>query len=519
MQAPKWYVIGKNQYRLTLSGVREVRPYFPYLAIGLLALYVAYLAPAIVGSFTDEALEFLLSQAAVATIQLILFSIFLWFIFFPVSLVLRDIQISQLEIFLSAPVKPSHLLLGEFLGVLPFYAIGVVVIAGVFTALVNPLGLGVLQTAIVVMVFVLTFFSALWLGTVAGALLRTKLGQSDRGRDIGKAIGFLIALPVVAVMYAMMGGGLATVLSDPGASGLVRSALGLLPSSWGARLITDFAANPGNISAVWFETLTRFGGLTLFFLASLWLGVKLADRAYNLETTSFSAAKAKSDGAFYNALRSFVGGGAFGTLVVSIFKDYGRRLQNLSRVGYIMGIIVLINVFLVRPDEPFGMFLMGQALFGVLAAFVVGEVTVRGKECLFIYRKAPRGESRLVKARLAQGWIVTLPIAAALTAAQLAIVPRISPLAALGYIAVLVVLAAAYVVLTLGLFLLMPAFSDKGGEFGVIMMVIPMLSFGSFIASDILLGRAWSGPFVVVLSWLVGILLLVLGKRNLGRIE
>jgi hypothetical protein len=37
-----------------------------------------------------------------------------------------------------------------------------------------------------------------------------------------------------------------------------------------------------------------------------------------------------------------------------------------------------------------------ENLIDVFAAFVVGEVTIRGKESLFIYREAPYGEERLV---------------------------------------------------------------------------------------------------------------------------
>ena len=519
MATPKWFVIGRNQYRLAMSGIREIRPYFPYIMIGLLALYVVYLAPAMVDLFIDEALVFLFSQAAVAMIQIILFVIFVWFFFFPISLALRDIETSQLELFLSAPVKPSHLLLGEFLGVMPFYAIAVTIIVGVFTAILNPLGIGVLQTVIIIMIFILTFFSALWIGTLVAALLRAKLGQSERGRDIGKAIGFVMALPVVGIMYAMMGGGLLETLSDPGTSSAVTSVLGLFPSSWGARIIIDFASNPGNIGTVWVGTLARFGGLALFFVASLWLGVKIADRAYSLETSGLSASKAGPDGVFYNTVRALVGGGSFGTLLVSITKDYGRRLQNLSRVAYIVGLVVLINIFLVRPDDPVSAMIMAQALFAMLAVFVVGEVTVRGKETLFIYRKAPSGNERLIKARLVQGWMISLPIAVVITAAQLSLIPQVTLSTVLIYTGFIAVVVAAYVVFSLGLFLVMPAFSDKGGEFVATSMVVVMFAAGMFIASLIFFGKVWGMLSLLLLSWSFGVLFLLLGKRNLSRIE
>ncbi len=260
MPTPKWLLIGRNHYRLTMSGIRPLRPYFPYLLVGFSVIYILYLAPRVVEAFIDEALAFLLSQAAVAMIQIVFFAIFIWFLFFPVSLALKEVQASQLEIFLSAPVKPSHLLLGEFIGSMPFYAIGVVLVAGVFTSILGASGVGYLQIAIIVAIFLLTFFLALWIGTVVAALLRTALGQSERGRDIGKGLGFLIALPVVGVMYAAIGGGLGNVLSDPASSEVVRTILGGFPSSWGAKVIIDFINNPGTISPVLTDTVIRLVG-------------------------------------------------------------------------------------------------------------------------------------------------------------------------------------------------------------------------------------------------------------------
>jgi len=102
----KWLVIAKNEYRIHTSRIRSIRPYFPYLAIGLLAVFISLLAPAIVSQFLDDVVAFILSQVAVAMVQIILFMIFVYFIIIPITYTLRDVQTSQLEIFLAAPVKP-----------------------------------------------------------------------------------------------------------------------------------------------------------------------------------------------------------------------------------------------------------------------------------------------------------------------------------------------------------------------------------------------------------------------------
>ena len=207
MPTPKWLVVARNEYRIHTSRIRKVRRYFPYLIIGLLAIYVAFIAPSFARLFIDEFLAFILSQAAVAMVQIILFLIFVYFIIIPITQTLREAQAEQLEIFLAAPVKPSDVLLGEFMGQMPFYAIFVTVIAGFFTAALNPLGLDVLQMAIIIGIFVVTFLSAFWIGNVIAALLRTKFGKTARGRDIGKALALIIALPLVALVYGVQSGG------------------------------------------------------------------------------------------------------------------------------------------------------------------------------------------------------------------------------------------------------------------------------------------------------------------------
>ena len=61
MPVPKWLVVARNEYRIHTSRIRKMRPYFPYLVMGLLAVYVAFIAPAVVGLFIDDFLAFFLS--------------------------------------------------------------------------------------------------------------------------------------------------------------------------------------------------------------------------------------------------------------------------------------------------------------------------------------------------------------------------------------------------------------------------------------------------------------------------
>ncbi len=120
MPVPKWLVVARNEYRIRTSRIRKIRPYFPIFVIGLLAVYVAFIAPTFVNLFIGDFFSLFPPQAAIAMVaamvQIILFMIFFYFIIIPITYTLKEVQTEQLEIFLAAPIKPSDVLLGEFLG-------------------------------------------------------------------------------------------------------------------------------------------------------------------------------------------------------------------------------------------------------------------------------------------------------------------------------------------------------------------------------------------------------------------
>ena len=92
MPAPKWLVVARNEYRIHTSSIRRIRSYFLYLIIGLLAVYVGVIAPAIVSPFIDDFLTFIITQAAVPMIQITLFMFFFVLIIFPIGETLREVQ-------------------------------------------------------------------------------------------------------------------------------------------------------------------------------------------------------------------------------------------------------------------------------------------------------------------------------------------------------------------------------------------------------------------------------------------
>lgn len=157
-------------------------------------------------------------------------------------------------------------------------------------------------------------------------------------------------------------------------------------------------------------------------------------------------------------------------------------------------------------------------LMAFLCVFVVGEVTARGKDNLFIYRKAPGGETRLVMARVMQGLLVVQPVAA--VSALVVLLP-----AGLGLTEIvlltgwMVAVSSFYVVMSTGLFLLFPAFSEKPMEVlgnAVLMMAI---SFFLFIFSFAFFGEEGGLLALMASSSFLGGTFLLAGYRRLRSLE
>lgn len=526
----RWLPIAKTEYRLSTSRIREIRPYLPYILIGGLTIYTLFIAPYIIDAFVDELHELLLSAVAIAFIDVFFFVFFVMFASLPITSTLQDIKTEHIEIYLSSPVQSSDILIGEFLGKIPLYATFAAIIGGTFTAALFPLGLDVFQVLVIVTVFIILFLAATWVGTMIAVLIRSILMKTARGRDIGKGLAIIVILPLVAVIYLLIGG-YYKVLKDPQNANLVKDLFGFFPWGWGSEVIVAFAQNPGNILNTEFTTILQFSALVTFFGASLLIGGFVANRVYNLEPTSFSASKSKSDSLFYNSIRKLGGGGSSGLLFSSGFKTYFRKAKNIAWIIYGVGLIVVMNIFLSQPDDPESAFIMSLFIGPLLAAFVASDISLQGKENLLLYRQTPTSTRKYLRIKLYQYLLTILPIVLVVETTVNLLVPDITLEQLILNVLLTLLIAAAAITFTLGLFLVNPAFHDKAGEF---MINIQVCVFGVMIPFFVLLipldQILWDlfaivdalYPVAVIytaLQWIMGITMFSLGAKKLSNME
>ncbi len=511
---PRWYAIAKNEWRLRTSGVRGARRAVLPLLVAAMVLWVGWIAPALVASLVPAFVAFLLSKVALATMEIFLLTVFCYFLVIPFSNALRDIRVRDQEILVAAPVTPGDILLGKFLGALPLYAFGLVLIVGAFTALLAPAGLDAVQLVLAAVLVLLVLFSALWIGAVAAGVVRTRLARSARGRDVGKALGFVMALPIVLVTYALVYGLIPEAGIHPAEDPAVAAFLSIFPSSWGADVVTAFASHPGDLGALTSLDVLRIAGVVVFFLAALGIGAAVAGRSYGAEPSTFTVLRARPDGAMYRGLRALGG-----PSLLAVVKDYARRLENVSRLVYIVGLVILLRVFGGgTADSPTGSSIFIFIFGPFIAAFAVGDVTARGKDVLFLYRRSPSGEAALVRSKLVQGVIVTVPMALAFVAV-LAWGASEGPLFYLAVLGEAALVGVVDVALVLGFCLVVPTFSDSPQAL-VMSGVVPMIAcLVASIALEITLGRVLGTVVLLAALAAAAAGLMVLGVRNLRRIE
>jgi hypothetical protein len=519
--------IAKTEYRLTTSRIRGFRPYLPYGIIAGIMIWVFWIAPSIIDMFSDDIEAIFLSQVAVAMIQILLLMIFMMLVTFPLASTLQEVKTEQLELVLSSPIKPRDLLIGEFLGLVPFYVIFAGLFGGLFTAALVPLGLDVIQVLIILFIFFLIFSSALWIGTVTAILLRTVLAKSPRGNDIGKGLAMLVVIPPIFIIYALVGGYM-DALQNPETAELVQNILTYFPSSWGSGVIVEFAKNPGNILTVSSGAVMQFFGLILFFVGSLWIGGSnlVSKRAYNLEPSTFSASKASPNSRFYSIIKRIGGGGSTGVLLSSSFKSFFRTVKNLTKIAYVLALVTAIMIFLLDDANGGNMpYVATLVMTNLLSAFATSDITLQGKENLLIFKQTPSSSYRLVKIKLVQNLLIVIPLTsiASIFVTSRAIDSTTEMI--LTNLGLNLITSVVIVVFYLGLYLFNPVWDEKSfanpiniqiGVFAIIMsFVFLMIGFGIVLNLGYWIAALAHSGLVGIL----GIILLFLGIKNLNKLD
>jgi len=526
-----WLAVAKNEIRLWSSRFRNHRP-LTFLIIGLIVITYAFvLVPLIISTFAGQVQPFLILLGPYFmyyVFSIALLYIFIWCITYPLSTMLQAAQDlgGQLEILLATPVKAQDILFGKFIARLPTYSI---LLFGMAPWLVNIFAIAfpisIFQQILIYLVLFGVIVMAMWLGTLLASFIESKVRKSERSRDLGRAMTFIITILTVVLNYGLIWIVIAG-LNDP--TSPLYTILQGFPSTWGTIIVMNIfgisAIVPVNVG-VFIALLIGITAFTLYF------GFRAAGRFYSLEPTEMGTERVESEGRIYGLVRRLIHGD-FGVQVVSQLKQFSRKMENFSRIGYAVGMSLIIVVFQVVSGSGGGVQAIGfismfatyfpaMMMAGLLGTWVV----IGSKDNLWIYKKAPGGVSCYVRSVYIVHLIYTVPIA-------LIFVGILT--AALGGALVDVLLNIGFVVLftlflmamAIGLAFIFPTFEERGSKVAILMMCFfgitsGIMTGGIFLAFGVF---AFLGAFAIPLVALLfviplGVALLLIGIKKLKALE
>ncbi|MFX1578436.1 MAG: hypothetical protein ACFFBJ_02230 [Promethearchaeota archaeon] len=423
-----WLAIAKAEFQVLSSSMRRNRKLYVGILYAIALVWAIVLTPmiykAVLGAiFPMEVLRPMLMVIFPGLMRTV--GLFLWLVLllFPLSMALQEIKIGQWEIFLSNDVRTRDIMAGTFLGKLGLYGLIIIFLAPlVISPFMLAFEVSIIGQLLVYGVVTMLAMGTIWFSNFLTSVIQARLGDSSRGNDIAKALAMVVAIVVIIPMYGLM-------FFLPTLSELMgMNAFLILPSTWFADLISWLAITFNGIgltasqilgfSAVLQLNMVVTSVLTVgFVLGTVGLALGTADRVFTIEAgvrTEVVTTVGKENIILRGIRR--VNSGPFGSLMVTNFKDFLRKAQNLSKIGYGLILAIIMPVIMMSMDieylqfkELFMMLIVMMSLIGAMP--FAGTGFLESKDQLWIIQGAPSGASRYVKSRIASQALIGIPLA------------------------------------------------------------------------------------------------------------
>ncbi|MFX0202468.1 MAG: hypothetical protein ACFFCW_40700, partial [Candidatus Hodarchaeota archaeon] len=449
------WAIAKAEYFAQMSRFHRRRTAFVAVLAFFGVFWALIITPWLVSRFLDwlgTEFEALLMIALPGVMRTVILMLWVMVFVFPITYALQEIKIGQWEIILSHKVSTRALLFGTFVGKIPTYSLLVLFLAPVLiTPFATVFQVSVLGQALIYGVVFLVTLSTLWFSTVISTAIQAKLGESPRGKDIAKGLSLVIGIAFIIPFYGLM------YFAESFAAIMGLDVFQVLPFTWGADLITwtIIYFNGMNLPTAvinTFETILGFNALfdfvllVTFLVGMVGVGFVTADRLFHfgIGARAEKITTVGPENLFLRGLRRLIPG-PFGVLVVTSFKDFSRKVQNLSQLGLGLAMAVILPIIqqhLFTNELPlFLILILVSLIMGIFSGMVFGGIGfLESQDQLWIIKSAPKGVAKFVKARLTEAFLFAIP---------LAILPSVvvSIIAGLGVGELLLVLGNTYVMI------------------------------------------------------------------------
>ncbi|MHA1626929.1 MAG: hypothetical protein ACTSYT_03460 [Candidatus Asgardarchaeia archaeon] len=528
-----WKIVAENELKIMTSRFHRHRKLLVIVLSILASVYFFLVFFYITPLIEDAKMFFLLfPNISVFMVNYITLMAFMMCLLSPIQSTLRESSIPPIEVLLSSPIEVHHILVGSFIPKAFAYSLGSVILLAPFDVILHVVyELDVFRIILVNLVVVALISVSVWISTVTVSIFISKLASTPRGKDIARALNVIMSGILFLLLYLS---GFFTGFSDM--ENFNMSSLEMLPSGWFADIILSILGVDTGIPAELSVLISAS-----FIFASFSIGYRLAERYYTVLTpTSLSVTTIRGENIFYRGVRKLIPG-RLGEIVTLNFKQFFRYVESTS--SYIFGTLMTIAIPMiiamsmgVEVPEDMSLLMASMVLTLVIPVFVIittADITIRGKDKLWIFRKVPSGTKLFVIGKYLQSVMIVIP--------QIIIIPIVlSTLFKLDLNVLfkafpsVLLLALGNVAESIGVYCVNPVFSEKSFKFALNSLVIMFLTMFFPIISMVLLSDFFQFDqfqgeasmlftrytlYNASLSLLIGSILLWLGIKRLSTIE
>ena len=373
------------------------------------------------------------------------------------------------------------------------------------------------------------------LGSITAAWLEHKIAKSERAKDLGKVLLFLISIGIIAIIYSMQFL-FNFLIKNP----QLKNWLIYFPSHWFSNIIIFFI-DPALINSYFLNVWTSIVLAVFVPFLVLFIAYKRAEKFYTIDgSIEKISTSIKKENLFYIFIRKLAGH-KWGGLLITQFKDFFRKRENLMKIVYLIGIEGMIGVLLsytLGGTEIVGQFYV-KALIIVILIFIGGTmygvmfgsyIFVGSKELLWVYKKSPRNIPVLIYSYFITMLILNLFITLGLTIFY-AIFFKFDLLNSIFFFSFYIINCMTVIAQAIGIQCINPSFEEKGKVMStniITFVLIQMVPFQLLFMVLLLVSPTFTSALFAQLYYLSPLLLisisislplLYFGIKKLSKIE
>jgi hypothetical protein len=327
----------------------------------------------------------------------------------------RKAEIGYKDILLASPISAGDIFVGEFIGQLPFYFLFILGLGPFVNSILlqlNP-NLTLFHNFIIyIVIFTLLVFGLL-IGTIIASWLEHKMTVRKKSKELNYSLLLLLSFILIISFYFFHF--LFDLIEDHPE---FRNWLSFYPSFWYSDILL-YLVSPILVEAYFLNIWVSIGLAIIVPLSVLYLSYKKASIFYKIEEQIEGSPLRVMREKRVHALIRKITPHRYENLVITQFKDFFRKKENVPKLVYIGAFTAILGLFMrfslngpllevgdfwvISPyivqiyyfDYLLVMVLswIGGLLFGI---FIGIYVLIGSKNVIFLYKKSVRGIKSLI---------------------------------------------------------------------------------------------------------------------------